>query len=259
MTCSLAREMICDGCCERRRRPSQSAQSRLPASAPGLLVLAGFVGLNLVLRGRGVPPYLILSLCVVFVMIPAMLLIMGRAAKAEGRRLTEVVGNRAPAKWYVVLGLGLLACLWAGLIMSTVGKPIDAALRRALFSWLPAWFDVTDVYRNPGFYSKQIVIATWCVSLFATSVAGPIMEEIYFRGFLLSRLNGYGLPAPVLGITLFSLYHFWSPWMFVSRVVALVPMVFFVWRKRNIGIGIVAHCLLNLVGDSLSTIAIVFR
>lgn len=226
---------------------------------PGLLITACFVGLNLILRGRGVPPYLILSLCVFFVMIPVMLLIMRRAAKAEGRKPAFVVGNRAPVKWYIVCGLGLLAFVWAGLIMSTVGKPIDAALRQAFFFWLPSWFDLSDVFRQPELYSRQIVIATWCAGLFAASIAGPIVEEIYFRGFLLSRMHGYGPLAPVLGIVLFSLYHFWSPWMFVTRAAALIPLVYFVWRKRNIGIGIVAHCLLNLAGDSLSTMAIVFR
>lgn len=225
---------------------------------PGLLILAGFIALNLILRGHGVPPYLILSLCAIFVMIPGMILIMHFAAKGERHKLAGVVGNRAPVKWYMAAGLGLLAFVWAGLILSTVGKPIDSALKSSLFSWMPAWFDLTDMFRNPGLYSRPIVIASWFIGLFATTLAGPIMEEVYFRGFLLSRMSGYGRLAPVLGIILFSLYHFWSPWMLVTRAIALIPLVYLVWRKQNIAIGIVAHCLLNLVGDSIGTFAIVF-
>jgi hypothetical protein len=34
----------------------------------------------------------------------------------------------------------------------------------------------------------------------------------------------------------------------LSRVVLLVPMACLVWWRRNIYIGIIAHCLLNLIG-----------
>jgi membrane protease YdiL (CAAX protease family) len=64
--------------------------------------------------------------------------------------------------------------------------------------------------------------------------------------------------APLVGAVLFALYHLWSPWQFAVRLVALLPMVYAVWWKRSVWIGIGAHCLVNLVGDALSTIPLVF-
>jgi len=35
-------------------------------------------------------------------------------------------------------------------------------------------------------------------------------------------------------------------------------MVYAVWWKRNVTIGIVAHCLLNMIGDVIMNIPLVF-
>ena len=192
-------------------------------------------------------------------MIPSILLIMRHYAKIEGQTLGDLVGNRVYTKWYTLLGLALISLFWAALILTTVGKPVDTWLKTSLFAWLPGWFNPADMFENTGLYSRQTMVVSWFAGLLAISLAGPIVEEIYFRGFLLTRMRNYRLLTPVLGIVLFSLYHLWSPWMFVSRAIALTPLVFFVWRKQDIRIGILAHCLLNLVGDSLGTLPIVFK
>jgi hypothetical protein len=46
---------------------------------------------------------------------------------------------------------------------------------------------------------------------------------------------------------LFSLYHFFTPWQLVGRILVLLPMVYAVWWRRNIYIGMVVHCLGNTV------------
>jgi hypothetical protein len=40
--------------------------------------------------------------------------------------------------------------------------------------------------------------------------------------------------------------------------VVLVPMVYAVWWKRNIALGIITHCLLNIIG-LLFTFALLLR
>jgi CAAX protease family protein len=45
---------------------------------------------------------------------------------------------------------------------------------------------------------------------------------------------------------LFSVYHFFTPWANVGRIVALLPMVYTVWWKRNIYVGVVVHVLGNI-------------
>jgi len=43
------------------------------------------------------------------------------------------------------------------------------------------------------------------------------------------------------------------------RVIAIMPMIFLVWKYKNIHIGIVFHVLLNLLGDTIAAIPIIFK
>jgi hypothetical protein len=78
-------------------------------------------------------------------------------------------------------------------------------------------------------------------------VVVPIIEEIYFRGYLLPRLAHLGLWGVVLESVLFALYHFWTPWLAVGRAVGLLPLILIVRWRRNIYIGMAAHILANTV------------
>ena len=49
-------------------------------------------------------------------------------------------------------------------------------------------------------------------------IIGPTVEELYFRGPLLPRIDRLGAWAPVLNSGLFALYHFWSPWQLPVRL-----------------------------------------
>jgi membrane protease YdiL (CAAX protease family) len=84
--------------------------------------------------------------------------------------------------------------------------------------------------------------------LLANGIAGPVVEELYFRGYLLPRIARLGGWAPVLNMVLFSLYHFFTPWNNVGRIVALLPMVYATWWKRNIYLGMAVHVLWNIGG-----------
>jgi uncharacterized protein len=97
-------------------------------------------------------------------------------------------------------------------------------------------------------YPRQAILVTAICALTLNGVVGPIVEELYFRGHLLPRISRFGRWAPLLNVLFFPFYHFWTPWMFFSRVLLLVYVV---WWKRNIYLGMIAHCLLNLIGTAV--------
>jgi CAAX protease family protein len=94
--------------------------------------------------------------------------------------------------------------------------------------------------------------AAWVVTLVAffavNGFVGPIVEELYFRGYLLPRMERFGRWAPLVNVSLFSLYHFWSPWQLVARILGIGPTVYAVRWKHNIYLGMVVHCSLNSIG-----------
>jgi AcrR family transcriptional regulator len=44
-----------------------------------------------------------------------------------------------------------------------------------------------------------------------TAQSSMVVEELYFRGYLLPRISRFGGWAPVINCCLFALYHFWQP------------------------------------------------
>ena len=79
----------------------------------------------------------------------------------------------------------------------------------------------------------------------------PILEELYFRGYLLPRMARIGIWGPVIHSVLFALYHVWSPWLAIGRALSVLPMVVVVQWKRNIYLGMAAH----IIGNSIDAVA----
>ena len=126
------------------------------------------------------------------------------------------------------------------LIVILIGqKVLDAALQTALFGWMP----VPD-YGLSGAYSRSVLI----VSYMLVAISLPlevVVEELYFRGFLLPRMRYSGRWTTPLHSFLYALYHVWIPWRLVTLAVGMTPLVFAVRRTRNIYVGMIAHALLD--------------
>ena len=145
---------------------------------------------------------------------------------------------RQPVSFWWYLGLVPVLFVALGLIF-TVMAPVDAFLHDTLFAWMP----LPDAGLAGGF-SRPALLATYAAWLLLGAIAGPIVEELYFRGYLLPRMNGLKGWAPVAHSLLFSLYHTFTIWQFVTRTVAMLPIIYTA-RRKNIYIGMIAHVLIN--------------
>jgi membrane protease YdiL (CAAX protease family) len=105
---------------------------------------------------------------------------------------------------------------------------------------------------SPGFLRITVILAAISITL------GGVVEELYFRGYLLPRINWLGGWSPVVNIVLFSLYHFWSPWENVVRLLALTPWIYATWRTRNIYLALFIHIFINAF-SGISPILLVFQ
>ena len=57
-----------------------------------------------------------------------------------------------------------------------------------------------------------------------------------------------GISSRWINVLLFSAYHLFSPWQNATRIIGFAPLVYVVAWKRNIRIGMWAHCLTNTLG-----------
>jgi uncharacterized protein len=244
--------------------PDEVEQHSLPATIayhllPGLLILAVTVAAVPVVKTAGLPPIAALVLAFLLAQLPVQLghlLIQGW--RRNGRlSLAGVVLYREPLRWwlYPLLVVGILAWSWLCWFALT---PISSALETTLFAWVPPGFAATssaDAASLLG-YPRLALLVTFGAYLLLNGLAGPIVEELYFRGYLLPRLSRFGRKAPLLETLLFTIYHFWQPWLYPTILVAFASVVFTAHRTRNIYVAIWAHCLLNL-GGGLALTALV--
>ncbi len=113
---------------------------------------------------------------------------------------------------------------------------------------MPGWFTVQDFHG----YSRKWIIVTLVLNLVINGLIAPVIEEYYFRGYLLARMETWGKKAFAINAIFFSLYHFWQPQVWLTLVISLLPMTYLVWKTGDLRIGIYTQCLLNLVGALLT-------
>ncbi|UCG55939.1 MAG: CPBP family intramembrane metalloprotease [Phycisphaerales bacterium] len=214
---------------------------------PGLLVVLFYITGAKWSKSLGLPTLFFLYLAIALVMIPFELGYMLCLGKKQTGRLTlsGIVLYRQAMPWWQYCALILPMLVWAFVLLSFIAQPIDRFVFRSFFQWLPSWFRL-----DPGdadTYSKTVLLLLWGF-YFITNISGAIVEELYFRGFLLPRISHLGFWAPLVNTVLFSAYHFFTPSENISRILALLPMVYVVWWRRNIYIGMLLHCGGNAAG-----------
>ncbi len=219
---------------------------------PGAIATAVYVLTVPFFTGLGYPSITALYLPMILaVIIMELGYLYYQAQKKNGTHsLKGMVNYREHVPWWMYIAFPLLILIW-GILVTGLVSPLDNLLLNQGFTWLPDWYALRNLLQIKAAYPREAILVTASGALILNGLAGPIVEELYFRGHLLPRLSHFGHWAPLLNVVLFSLYHWWTPWMFFSRVVLLVPIVYVVWWRRNIYIGMIAHCLLNLIGTAV--------
>lgn len=196
------------------------------------------------------PSLLLFYLLALSILFPIQLLVILFASKKEygGYSLKSAFSNYQKLKWWKILLYGALLWGFAGLMTITIA-PLEAQLfapiTGRLSAVIPAYFDWVnlDVLQR---YSNSVLLLTCAAYLILNGFVGPIVEELFFRGYLTQKVSRFGKYAPLIVTVLFSLYHFWSPFSNLFRIIAFYPAAYVAWRMKNIYIAIVFHVLSNV-------------
>jgi hypothetical protein len=122
---------------------------------------------------------------------------------------------------------------------------------------MPSYIFDQHFLNNMGVYSPNTIVVIGILFTLSISFGGAV-EELYFRGYLLPRMEFLGGWAPFVNIVLFSLYHFWSPWENVVRLLGITPWIYTVWRTRNIYLSILIHFIINAF-SGLSLLSLILQ
>ena len=225
-------------------KPFSLVQILLYHLLPGVPILISAVLFAHPTFGFGLPIYLSLMLAIVIGLIPTEMGILYFSAKRQGKNIKEVISfcEKLPIIKTILWALpGIFFGLTVFIFLPKIEHPIWT-----IFNWVPEWFRIDRF--EAGTMEKRLLTLTIIMNLVFNGIFGPIVEELYFRGFLLPRMGRLGKSAPFVNAVLFSLYHFFTPWENISRILAMIPYIYIVWYKKNIRIGIVVHCTMNILG-----------
>lgn len=211
----------------------------------GLIIIAVYIVISPYIIEAGYPGLWALLLVELLVLTPIGLTHLFK----EGWRLnqgwslrnavyfTEKLSLKQYLKWSLI---GILACV----LLYVPMYPVGLFLRETVFAWLPEWFF------NPlmGADDPNLVANMFLAGIIIDGIVGPTVEELFFRGYLLPRMAYLKKWAPILNGLLFGLYHFWQPHNYVAIIGVGIVLSYIVWRKKNVYLGIIIHCVLNLSG-----------
>lgn len=216
------------------------AQSIFLHLMPGILIGTFYFLTRQTVISFGYPATFALVLAVAFILIPFELgYLLYQGKKKTGRYTVKGIinlKNSIPWWQFIIWALSVFAVI--GVLM-TLMKPVEGFLKARIFFWLPNMDNGLD-----GNYSRTKLIVTYSLSLLFVVILGPFVEELYFRGYLLPRMKGR--LAVLFHSFLFAVYHFFTPWMIISRTVGFIPLIL-VAKKKNIPMGIAIHILCNSV------------
>jgi membrane protease YdiL (CAAX protease family) len=220
-----------------------AAQSVMLHLVPGALALGVYIAAVPIAHKLGMPTIAALAFSGLLGVVPVQLALLRRHRRQYPKEAVIQLRTRLPLSkllgWVVLeVVLGALAFLLTG--------PIARWLRVEAFGWWPA-----SLIINPGTdpnFSTGALAGTTVLMLVGTVLAAPIVEECYFRGYLLPRMPAqWGRGRPVAHAALFAGYHLWTPWLMPTRLLAILPLSLIALRTRDVRIGIITHVILNSV------------
>ncbi|NVM34912.1 MAG: CPBP family intramembrane metalloprotease [Candidatus Lokiarchaeota archaeon] len=201
-----------------------------------------------------------LILSAIFMLIVIQLIILFY----EGRKLNNkislkgVIGytEKSSIKEYAIFIPVLIA--FNIIMFVIIAPPVNNFMVETLFWWYPQEYNFQNLVVDPtllaGYQSVQFALILYII---VAAILAPIVEELYFRGYLFPRMASYAKKwAPLVSTVLFSVYHFFSPWENPIRIIGTLPVYYVVWKKKDIRFGIIVHVLLNTFGGIMMLISV---
>lgn len=228
---------------------------------PGALIVAVYLLITEPLvKAIGYPPFLGWAIAMCLALAPVqlgLLLWLGhrRNGRFSLRTVVSYLDKPIPRGKLVTVVAVLIVQM---VVLSFAFIPMDNFVYQWLFQWVPFEGAGSATGYFAG-YSRTTVIVSLASCIPLTGLAFPIIEELYFRGFLLPRLSRLGRWAPLVNAALFSLYHFWAPWVFLSRLIFMFPAVWLVWRKKDLRVSIGMHAGTTFLLSAGGTIALLLN
>ena len=215
---------------------------------PGLLLGLFIVVAVPVLERRELDPIFALFLGIALVPVPIELGYLAWYARRTTGSWSPLaaVAYRERLPWRQVTKLAGGLAAWFTAVLAIWVAVAQRWVADTLFAWMPA--AIRHFADMEGHAPTGVALfALLVIAFLFNGIAGPVTEELYFRGHLLPRLEHHGDAAPLISTVLFALYHVWTPWRWPMIIVGFLPLARQVRRRRNLQLAIATHVTINLL------------
>jgi membrane protease YdiL (CAAX protease family) len=209
--------------------------------APGVPCTLAFLPAAWLVTRAGGSTYLALLLCIPLLLVceVGVLIVERKRINWSWRSIIVPRGSRGVLILDILLSVAAIYAIAE--VASALAIPSRTAILGAMADWLPPW----AVF---GGIPAGISPTTLCLGLVLSGLAASIVEELYYRAFLLPRIPVSGRWAPAVNAALHSICHFYTPWNYLVFFLAFLPLAYYVRLRGNLLPTILTHCLFNSVG-----------
>lgn len=233
---------------------------------PSLFACVGFRWLLQYLVAQGAPKILvwpIVAAAMLLILVIIGFFLVNKESQQLGISLQQrLLFKRIPTKqWMISLGV-----LFVGLAVSA-GLSSSVALFQqlpglAIPEYMPFWLNpAIDPLQtslevlSPGYpiQGNYLLLLIMAVALLLNILA----EEVYFRAWLLPKMQGFGKWGWFLNALFFTLYHAFQLWLFPIIFVVSLATTFTVHKTKSILPAFTIHLVANFLMTVLGLLALV--
>lgn len=232
------------------------AQILLAIFLPSAFAFVGFRVVLPIIHKNGVPaiiawPAIASVMLLVFVVFAISFL------RAEAKKLNISLKARMCFKsltkkqWLISIGL-----LFFGLIVTMILSKASIYLTNLPGFSVPGYFPfilnptIDPMKIDPALLTPGLVLkgAYWLIPLMVITLFLNILtEELYFRAWLLPKMNNYGKASWIINGTLFAFYHTFQLWLIPQILPISLFMAYVVYKSKSIWPAFTIHIIVNLL------------
>jgi membrane protease YdiL (CAAX protease family) len=221
---------------------------------PSTIAIIGFRGILPIMHMLGVPSIIgwpLVASCMLMLLVLTAIVFLLREAKVLGIswQARFCLKGLSAKEWLIYIGILLL-----GVIVTLACSQGSAWLTKISFLAVPDYFPfflnpnidpmkLHPVVLTPGFVLKGAYWLIPCIAL--TLVLNILAEELYFRAWLLPKMNRYKQAGWIINGVLFALYHSFQLWLLPQILPVSLFMAYVVYRSKSVWPALAIHIVVN--------------
>ncbi|HYF93674.1 MAG TPA: hypothetical protein VD969_15780 [Symbiobacteriaceae bacterium] len=208
---------------------------------PETVALLGYLVLAPTFARSNLPTFWALAVTTLCLVVPLQFgLLLWLGWREHGRlSLGRIVLNRDRTPFVQYFWLLPLLLAWILFVTLGIGAPLYKLIPGLFRAWLPNLVPTGALLPLPeqlATGSRTMLLGVTFTLMAIRLMVGSLVDEYYYRGYLLPRMTNLGRWAPLVSILLSSVSVAGTPWQTLLPSVGLLPAVYAVWWKRDLRI-----------------------